>query len=94
MPDHHGDGGVALAPARHEDFVGIAELDSGAWAESAHPDRVPDGEHVWRIWVDDAFVFVARDATGSWARSSPSRAVTDRSSSTRSWSMSGTGGAA
>lgn len=52
---------MTFAPARPEDFVGIAELDSRAWAESAHPDRVPDGEHVWRIWVDDAFVFVARD---------------------------------
>jgi ribosomal protein S18 acetylase RimI-like enzyme len=52
---------MTCRPARPEDFVGIAELDSRAWTASAHPDRVPDGEHVWRIWVDDAFVFVARD---------------------------------
>jgi GNAT superfamily N-acetyltransferase len=53
--------GITCAQAMPVDFVGIAELDGRAWAESAHPDRVPDGEHVWRIWVDDAFVFVARD---------------------------------
>jgi len=51
---------IVYAQALHEDFVGIADLDSRAWSESAHPERVPDGEHVWSIWVDDAFVFVAR----------------------------------
>ena len=55
--------GIDFVQAMPADFVGIAELDGRAWAESAHPDRVPDGEHVWRIWVDDAFVFVARDGT-------------------------------
>lgn len=54
-------GAVTFAPALRDDFVGIADLDGRAWSESAHPERVPDGEHVWRIWVDDAFVFVARD---------------------------------
>lgn len=52
---------VVYRQALPEDFVGIADLDSRAWRESTHPERVPDGEHVWRIWVDDAFVFVARD---------------------------------
>jgi ribosomal protein S18 acetylase RimI-like enzyme len=51
---------VTFGQATHADFVGIAELDSTAWRDSAHPDRVPDGEHVWRVWVDDAVVFVAR----------------------------------
>lgn len=53
--------GITVVQATPKDFAGIAELDGRAWAESAHPDRVPDGEHVWRIWVDDAFVYVARD---------------------------------
>ncbi len=54
-------GRLSFGPATHGDYVGIAELDRNAWRESAHPERVPDGEHVWRIWVDDAFVFVARE---------------------------------
>ena len=52
---------LSFGPATHDDFVGIAELDKNAWRESAHPDRVADGEHVWRIWVDDAHVFVAHE---------------------------------
>jgi len=51
---------VTVGPATHADFVGIAGLDARAWRESAHPERVPDGEHVWRVWVDDAVVLVAR----------------------------------
>jgi len=54
-------GALWFGPAMPDDFVGIAELDSNAWRESTHPERVPDGEHVWRIWVDDAFVFVAHE---------------------------------
>jgi [ribosomal protein S18]-alanine N-acetyltransferase len=54
-------GQLSFGPAMPGDFVGIAELDRHAWRESAHPERVPDGEHVWRVWVDDAFVFVARE---------------------------------
>jgi [ribosomal protein S18]-alanine N-acetyltransferase len=53
-------GEVTFGPATPADFVGIAGLDARAWRDSPHPERIPDGEHVWRVWVDDAFVFVAR----------------------------------
>jgi len=52
---------VTYRQAMPDDFVGIADLDRHAWRDSTHPDRVPDGEHVWRIWVVDAFVFVAHE---------------------------------
>lgn len=53
---------LSFGKAKPEDFVGIAGLDSRAWSDSPHAERIPDGEHVWRVWVDDAFVFVARDS--------------------------------
>lgn len=46
--------------ARDRDFLAIAALDREAWLANRHPEFIPDGEHVWRIWVDGALVFVAR----------------------------------
>jgi ribosomal protein S18 acetylase RimI-like enzyme len=46
--------------ASSRDFLAIAALDRQAWKASAHADFIPDGEHVWRIWVDGALVYVAR----------------------------------
>ena len=43
------------------DFLGIAALDRDAWSDGHHPERIPDGEHVWRVWVAGAYVHVARD---------------------------------
>jgi ribosomal protein S18 acetylase RimI-like enzyme len=50
-----------LGTARHADFVGIADLDRHAWKEGRFAERIPDGEHVWRVWIAGAYVYVARD---------------------------------
>lgn len=47
--------------ALEEDFLGIADLDRRAWSDSRHAERIPDGEHVWRVWVAGTYVYVARD---------------------------------
>ncbi len=47
--------------AEGRDFLGIATLDRHAWRDGHFPERIPDGEHVWRMWVAGAYVFVARD---------------------------------
>lgn len=44
------------------DFLEIAALDRVGWATNADADFVPDGEHVWRLWVEYAFVVTARQA--------------------------------
>lgn len=56
----HGPGDVTYGPAAQGDFVAIAALDAIAWNGGSFPMRIPDGEHVWRIWVDYAHVLVAR----------------------------------
>ena len=52
---------LEFAKARDDDFLGIAALDRHAWRDGRHPDRIHDGEHVWRVWVAGAYVHVARD---------------------------------
>jgi ribosomal protein S18 acetylase RimI-like enzyme len=47
--------------AQGRDFLGIAELDRRAWVDNRNPEFIPDGEHVWRVWVDGAYVYLARD---------------------------------
>jgi len=47
--------------AQGRDFLGIAVLDRHAWSDGRHAERIPDGEHVWRVWVAGAYVYVARD---------------------------------
>jgi ribosomal protein S18 acetylase RimI-like enzyme len=51
------------APAAIADFLPIAALDRVVWHDTPHGEFIPDGEHVWRIWVEQALVFCAkRDA--------------------------------
>lgn len=38
----------------------IAALDRIAWRSYEHGEFLPDGEHVWRIWVEEAIVFCAK----------------------------------
>ncbi len=40
-----------------EDFLAIAALDREAWKEGNSPEFIPDGEHVWRLWMEHAIVF-------------------------------------
>jgi GNAT superfamily N-acetyltransferase len=57
--------GLVCERARVADFLAIAALDRVAWGQSRHADRIPDGEHVWRIWVEHALVFCARNEKGT-----------------------------
>ncbi|MCP4643436.1 MAG: GNAT family N-acetyltransferase [bacterium] len=41
------------------DFLAIAALDREAWKDNRHPEFIPDGEHVWRMWTEHALVFAA-----------------------------------
>lgn len=50
-----------FARARDRDFLGVASLDRCAWRDNRSPEFIPDGEHVWRVWMDAAHVFIARD---------------------------------
>ena len=54
-------GALYFGRAQGKDFLGIADLDRHAWSDSRYAERIPDGEHVWRVWVAGAYVFVARD---------------------------------
>lgn len=45
--------------AKTTEFTDIARLDRVAWLESFKGEFIPDGEHVWRIWVEYALTFVA-----------------------------------
>ena len=45
--------------ATESDFLAIAALDREAWQDNAHPEFIPDGEHVWRAWVEHAIVYCA-----------------------------------
>ena len=51
---------VRVARARPRDFLAIAALDRVAWRQNRHPEFIPDGEHVWRMWCEFALVYVAR----------------------------------
>ena len=48
--------------AQTHDFLAIAALDREAWQDNRHPSFIPDGEHVWRVWVEHALVYAAFDA--------------------------------
>lgn len=53
---------LEIGAARGRDFLAIASLDRRAWADNDNSEFIPDGEHVWRLWVDGAHVFAARQA--------------------------------
>ena len=52
---------ITLHRAAIEDFLTLAELDRAAWKRYPHGERVPDGEHVWRLWVEHALVYCAKE---------------------------------
>lgn len=54
---------VLIEPATPGDFLSVAALDRIAWP--VRPDEfIPDGEHIWRVWVEYARVLVARLTDG------------------------------
>jgi ribosomal protein S18 acetylase RimI-like enzyme len=50
-----------LGKPQGRDFLGIAALDRRAWDDGRFAERIPDGEHVWRVWAAGAYAYVARD---------------------------------
>ena len=46
-----------VRPATAMDLTEIVALDHAVWNDTA----TPDGAHAWRLWIDYALVFVARD---------------------------------
>lgn len=51
---------IVITWASVEDFLAIAELDRISWLDNRNSQFIPDGEHVWRHWVEHAYVCVAR----------------------------------
>lgn len=48
-----------IGPALGSEFLDVAALDRIAWPDM--PDTfIPDGEHIWRVWADQATLLVAR----------------------------------
>ncbi len=41
------------------DFMPIAALDRTAWSRNRNAEFIPDGEHVWRLWVEHGLVYCA-----------------------------------
>ena len=50
---------IIIRKANISDFLNISELDRQAWKDNRNSDFIPDGEHVWRLWVEYSTVFVA-----------------------------------
>ena len=55
---------MRIRKAKTSEFTAIAVLDRVAWKESFKGEFIPDGEHVWRIWVEYALTIVAVDDEG------------------------------
>jgi [ribosomal protein S18]-alanine N-acetyltransferase len=59
-----GHASLRVRQAKPRDFLAIAALDRLAWRNNRGAAFIPDGEHVWRVWCEQALVFVAcRDAS-------------------------------
>ena len=50
---------MQIRQAVPQDFLEIAALDREAWTEGKNHEFIPDGEHIWRIWMEHAVVFCA-----------------------------------
>ena len=50
---------IIIRKAKISDFLSVAELDRRAWKDNRNSDFIPDGEHVWRLWMEYSTVFVA-----------------------------------
>jgi [ribosomal protein S18]-alanine N-acetyltransferase len=53
---------ISFEKAEISSFLPIAELDRIAWKQNLNSEFIPDGEHVWRLWVEHALVFSAKSA--------------------------------
>ncbi|MEJ2038172.1 MAG: GNAT family N-acetyltransferase [Desulfosarcinaceae bacterium] len=52
---------IHFQKAEVADFLAIAELDRRAWKHNRNTEFVPDGEHAWRVWVEHALCFTAKE---------------------------------
>ncbi|SMN10903.1 putative acetyltransferase [uncultured Candidatus Thioglobus sp.] len=50
-----------IRQAKNADFLQISELDRISWGDKSVNRYIPDGEHVWRLWVEYALVFCCFD---------------------------------
>ncbi len=52
---------IRIQKARVKDFLSIAQLDRKAWRQNRSSKFIPDGEHAWRLWVEHALVYSAKE---------------------------------
>lgn len=50
---------ISIKSAEINDFLEISALDRSVWGENKDAQFVPDGEHIWRLWVEYALVYCA-----------------------------------
>ena len=55
----HASTGIRIRKAKPREFLAIAVLDRVAWRQNRHGRFIPDGEHAWRVWCEQALTFVA-----------------------------------
>lgn len=48
-------------PAVRTDYLELASLDREVWLPYPNGAHLPDGEHTWRHWIEDAIVFALCD---------------------------------
>ena len=53
---------IVYQQAEPSDFLEVAALDREAWKQNRNSDYIPDGEHVWRIWMEHALAYTAKEA--------------------------------
>ena len=51
---------IRIQKAKIENFLNIAQLDRKAWKQNRSSKFIPDGEHAWRLWVENALVHCAK----------------------------------
>jgi len=53
--------GIVYQQADSSDFLEVAALDREAWKQNRNSEYIPDGEHVWRIWMEHALAYTAKE---------------------------------
>ncbi|MGJ8563903.1 MAG: GNAT family N-acetyltransferase [Alphaproteobacteria bacterium] len=53
---------MTVRRANIDDWEAISAIDKTAWALNRNSDFIADGEHVWRVWVEYAFVAVSLES--------------------------------
>ena len=53
---------MQVRKASREDYLALAALDREVWLPYPNGVHLPDGEHTWRHWIEDAIVFALYDA--------------------------------